>query len=170
MSQVHMFLWELETGFKMLNDVLEEITKEEAQWKPTKHTMTLDTLIQWNTRGSEWLKSQKFDPISTIEHKVVHLAQCKRMYDEYAFRNGALTWSELEASEWPQCIADLEMAQARLMESIDNIPDEFLEDLVPTNWGDLWPIKSIIFTMIHHDAYHLGQICTVRNFFRIQNK
>ncbi|MFX0052635.1 MAG: hypothetical protein ACFFAJ_18040 [Candidatus Hodarchaeota archaeon] len=62
-----------------------EISKEEAKRKPKPYSKTLDTLRQWNEKGNEWISSQSLDPISTIEFKVVHLAQCKQMYDEYAF-------------------------------------------------------------------------------------
>jgi hypothetical protein len=167
---IQMLIWELEIGFQGMVQTLMEITTEEAKWKPAARSRTLETIRLWNEKGNEWISSQSFDPISTIEFKVLHLAQCKQMYDEYAFREGILSWNGLECPEWPHCIDYLKHTQKRLVESIENLRDEQLDDLVPTNWGDLWPIKQIISTMIHHDAYHFGQICTVRNLYKMRKK
>jgi len=163
-------IWELERGFQGLVQTLNEIPKEEAQWKLTPHSRTLEIIKQWNEKGNDWVSAQTLDPISTIEYKVVHIAQCKQMYDEYAFREGTLNWRDLESPEWPKCITFLEQTQTRLVDSLQKIADEQLEKMVSTNWGDLWSIKQIISTMILHDAYHFGQICTIRNLYKIINR
>ncbi|MFX0052634.1 MAG: DinB family protein [Candidatus Hodarchaeota archaeon] len=67
-----------------------------------------------------------------------------------------LNWNDLECSEWPHCIDYLKQTQRRLVESLQNLTDEQLDDMVPMNWGDLWPIKQIISIMTHHDTNHLG--------------
>lgn len=163
---IQLMIWELERGFQGLIDTLTDITTEEAKWKPSLRSKTLETIRQWNEKGNEWIAEQLLDPLSTIEFKVVHLAQCKQMYDEYAFREGSLNWKDLECLEWPLSIDHLKQTQTRLVESFQKLRDEQLEDMVPTNWGDFWPIKQIIMVMIHHDAYHFGQICTVRNLYK----
>lgn len=167
---VPMMIWELERGFQELVQTLNEISKKEAQWRLTPRSRTLEIIRQWNEKGNEWVSAQKLDPISTIEYKVIHVAQCKLMYDEYAFREGTLNWSDLESPEWPNSITYLEQAQTRLVDSLQNLSDEQLDELVSTNWGDSWPIKQIISTMIHHDAYHFGQIRTIRNLYKIMNR
>ncbi|MFX0084468.1 MAG: DinB family protein [Candidatus Hodarchaeota archaeon] len=161
---------ELNNGFQVLVQSLEEISKEEAQWMPSSKSMTLNTIKQWNEKGNEWIKSQTLDPLSTIEFKVIHLAQCKLMYDEYAFRDGNLKWSDIESPEWPYCIEYLKQTQTRLIESIQVLIDNKLEELVHTNWGELWSVKKIIFTMIQHDYYHLGQIYTVKHLYGTMNR
>jgi hypothetical protein len=168
-NTVLMMVWELQKGFQELMQTLIKIPKQEAQWKPFLHSRSLETLKQWNEKGNDWIVSQTLDPVSTIEYKVLHLAQCKLMYDEYAFRKSSLKWSDLECPEWPMTVSYLEQTQADLLDSIQHLNDSQLDELVPTNWGDVWPIKEIIFTMIHHDAYHFGQICTVRNLYKIEN-
>ncbi|MFX0206424.1 MAG: DinB family protein [Candidatus Hodarchaeota archaeon] len=169
-NAVQMMIWELERGFQRLIHALNEIPKEEAQWRLTPHSRTLEIIKQWNEKGNEWVSAQTLDPISTIEYKVVHIAQCKQMYDEYAFREGALNWNDLKSPEWPNCIAYLKQTQTRLIDSIQNLSDGQLEQLVSTNWGELWPIKQIISTMIFHDAYHFGQINTIRNLYKLMNR
>ncbi|MFW9856678.1 MAG: DinB family protein [Candidatus Thorarchaeota archaeon] len=157
---------ELEYRFQELLKLLAMLSKTEARWLPTPNSMTLDTIKRWNEKGSDWLRAQKFDPVSTIEFKVVHLAHCKIMYDDYAFRERHLKWSALDSPQWPMCVSYLKQTQERLVESIRLLTDEQLELEVSTNWGDLWPVKRIIFTMIHHDSYHHGQISTIRQLYR----
>lgn len=166
---IRLIIWELERGYQLVERTLEMVSKEEAQWQPSANAKTLETIRQWNVQGSQWLEGEKFDPLTTIEFKVLHLAQCKIMYDEYAFREGSLTWAELECPEWPQCKEYLQKAHLGLMTSLQKLNDAQLEQQVQTNWGKKWPIKQIIAVMIHHDAYHLGQICTVRNFFTMKS-
>ncbi len=86
---VEIMIWELEKGFQGLMQTLIEIPKEEAQWKPSIHSRTLETIRQWNEKGNEWITTQTLDPIATIEYKVVHLAQCKQMYDGMLSRKGS---------------------------------------------------------------------------------
>ncbi|MFX0173157.1 MAG: DinB family protein [Candidatus Hodarchaeota archaeon] len=166
---IQMMIWELKRGFQGLLQTLIEIQKDETQWKPSLHSRTLDTIKNWNEKGNDWVSTQNLDPVSTIEYKIVHLAQCKEMYDEYAFREGILNWSDLQSPEWSGCIDYLKQTQVKLVNSFQQLSDNQLEEMVPTNWNDLWPTKQIISTLIHHDTYHLGQICTIRNLYRIRN-
>ncbi|MFX0113965.1 MAG: DinB family protein [Candidatus Hodarchaeota archaeon] len=164
---VQLMLWELERGYQLLESSLNQISKKEAQWKPSSNARTLDTIRSWNMYGDDFLKSKQFDPLSTIEFKILHLAQCKLMYDEYAFREGALRWKDLECPEWPNCKDYLKDSQTKLVESLQSLTDPDLNTLVPTNWGEKWLIKQIIAVMTHHDAYHLGQICMMKNLHHL---
>jgi hypothetical protein len=165
-----MLIWELERWFQEIVQGLSEISEEEAKWKPTTRSKTVDVLNQWYGKRKEWISEHLLDPISTIEYKVVHLAQWKQKYNEYAFRAGSLNWINLECPEWPRSIDYLEKAQRSVVKSLQNLTDEQLDDKVPTRWGELWPIKRIISTLIFHDAYHFGQINTIRNLYNITNK
>lgn len=169
-TTVHMLIWELESWFQELVKNLSEISEEEAKWKPTANSKTVDVLNQWYGKRKEWISEHLLDPVSTIEFKVVHLAQNKQRYNEYAFREGSRNWIDLECPEWPNCIDYLEKTQRRLVGSLQNLTDNQLDDRVPTHWGDLWPIKRIISTLIFHDAYHFGQIKTIKNLFLLRNK
>ena len=163
-------IWELNHGYQDLLEVLDTLTKEEAQWMPTSTSRTLDIIQNWNRFGNGWIEEQNLDPISTIEYLILHIAQCKLMYDECAFREAKLQWKELDCPEWPESKHYPKKIQEKLVESIKGISDNELEKKVKTNWGDSWSIKRIIFTMIHHDAYHLGQINIIRNLYRIHNQ
>ncbi|MHA2226875.1 MAG: hypothetical protein ACXAC8_16800 [Candidatus Hodarchaeales archaeon] len=165
---VNMMIWELREGFQELVDFLKNISKKEAQWKPSSRSRTIKTIKQWNKKGNDWIAEQRLDPISTIEYKVIHLAQCKLMYDNFAFRDGTLNWSDLECLEWPHCNDQLEKSQTRLLESIQILSDKQLDELVSTNWGEFWPTKQIILSMIQHDIYHLGQMCTIKRLYDLK--
>jgi hypothetical protein len=169
-TMVNMLIWELESWFHEIVQKLYEISMEEAKWKPTANSKTVKILNQWYGKDNDWISEQFLDSISTIEFKVVHLAQNKHKYNEYAFREGSRNWTYLECPEWPNCVDYLRKTQKSLVASLRNLTDEQLDDMVPTHWGELWPIKRIIPTMIYHDAYHFGQINTVRNLYNIANK
>jgi hypothetical protein len=169
-TTVHMLIWQLESWFQELVQALSEISMEEAKWKPTTNSKTVEVLDQWYGKRKDWISEQFLDPISTIEFKVVHLAQNKHKYNEYAFREGSKNWIDLECPEWPNCIDYLKKTQKSLVESLQNLTDEQLEEMVPTRWDELWSIKRIISTLIYHDAYHFGQINTIKNLFQSRNK
>jgi hypothetical protein len=79
-------------------------------------------------------------PFSTIAWRLTHLAMCKVMYHE--------------------------RGHALLTEDLAELADPDLERPVRTNWGEEWPAWRIFWTMIHHDAYHGGEIGALRDLFR----
>ncbi len=169
-TTLHMLIWQLESWFQELVRTLSEISEEEAKWKPTTHSKTVDVLSQWYGKRKDWISEQLLDPISTIEYKVVHLAQWKHRFYEYTFREGSWKWIDLECPEWPQCIEYLRQTQQSVVEALQTLTDEQLDDRVPTYWKEAWSMKKLISTLSYHDAYHLGQIHTIRNLYNIANK
>ena len=92
------------------------------------------------------------------------------MSDEYAIRERNLNWNELECPKWSYSIDYLKQTQNRLVESLQNLSDKQLDELIPTNWGDLWPIKKIILTMIQHDAFTiLGKYVPLGISIKLEN-
>ena len=92
------------------------------------------------------------------------------MYNDYAFREATLQWKDLECPKWPESRRFLRKAHDISVKSFKVISDQELKNTVKTNWGDLWPIKKVIYTLIYHDAYHLGQINLIRNIFSIRSE
>ena len=35
-----------------------------------------------------------------------------------------------------------------------------------TNWGEEWPTWQVLWTMIHHDLHHGGEIGSLRDLYR----
>ena len=169
-TTLQMLIWLFESWFQELVETLSEISEEEAKWKPTAHSKTVDVLDQWYEKRKDWISEDLLDPISTIEYKVVHLAHWKHRFYEYAFREGSQKWIDLECPEWPHCIDYLRKTHKRVIESFQNLTDEQLDDKVPTRWEEDWSMKKIISTLIFQDVYHFGQINTLRNLFQVRKK
>jgi uncharacterized damage-inducible protein DinB len=104
----------------------------------------------------------------TIESIVVHVGECKIMYDEYAFGAARLTWEEPLApwrdGEAPRedAIAWLTDAHERLMDHVRALDDAELSVPRLANWGELRETRWLLSTLLQHDTYHAGEINHVR--------
>jgi uncharacterized damage-inducible protein DinB len=109
-------------------------------------------------------------PITTIGWRIVHIADCKLMYHEYAFGPGRLQWPELEA---PPAVADalaaLDERQSTLVSAVRGLTDDVELDVERmTNWGEPWPTWQVLWTMVHHDLWHGGEIGAIRDLYRVK--
>jgi hypothetical protein len=82
-------------------------------------------------------------PLTTIGWRLVHLADCKVMYHEWAF------------------------GPRRLRAALAGLDDEQLDGPRWTNWGERWPAWRVLWTMIDHDAHHGGEIGCPRDLYRV---
>lgn len=98
----------------------------------------------------------------------LHVASAKAMYGSIAFRDGDRSWREvaevIEVIEpnWAACLEYQELVHREWMQTIQGLRDADLELEVPHFSGRSWPAWRIIQTVIHHDAYHAGQIAMLR--------
>ena len=107
-------------------------------------------------------------PLTTIGWRLVHVAECKSMYHEYAFGPARLTWPDLDSPHTARdAIAALERGQALLVGDLAGLRDSDLERPRLTNWGEEWPTWRVFWTMIHHDLHHGGEIGALRDLYRI---
>jgi len=60
----------------------------------------------------------------------------------------------------------LERGQQLLQADLDAAAEEDLDRPVPTNWGEMWPVWRIFWTMIEHDARHGAEIGALRDLYR----
>src|SRR5438046_10240551 len=106
-------------------------------------------------------------PFTTIGWRLVHVAECKVMYHEYAFGEAKLTFPEIDSAHTAAAaIAQLEAGHAMLVRDLAGLDDAGLEKLVLTNWGERWPARRIFWTMISHDAHHGAEIGALRHLYR----
>lgn len=156
-------------AYDMLRDRLEGLTDDEFAWEPAPSAWT----IHRDERGTWVADYEEPDPIpapiTTIGWRVVHVADCKLMYHEYAFGSGRLQWPELEA---PHTAADALQAlaerHATLVDAIHRLGDNAELDVERmTNWGEAWPTWRILWTMVHHDLWHGGEIGALRDLHRV---
>ncbi len=62
---------------------------------------------------------------------------------------------------------ELLLVQQLLREALTGLDDDAdLDAEVGTNWGEPWPAWRIFWTMIEHDAWHGGEIGTMRDLYR----
>ncbi len=115
----------------------------------------------------EWLPP---DGRRSIRQIIAHVGACKYMYENHAFGDAALTWTDplvnpaalrpdgpVEAVlEWVQ------EGQRRLRESVARLEDAELREPRKTNWGETRETRWIISVMIEHDLYHAGEINHIR--------
>jgi hypothetical protein len=118
-----------------------------------------------------WLPDGGRRSISAI---VGHVASCKVMYDNHAFGDASLTWTDPLFDEAqsppaggeipPERLVDwLRESQFRVLRNVDALADDD-ELLRPraVNWGGTMPTRWIINRLIHHDSFHAGEINHLR--------
>lgn len=89
------------------------------------------------------------------------------MCHEHAFGAGKLTWDELQIPHTAaDAIAWLKEDQARLRAALEHRSNADLEEMRPTNWGELLPTWRIFWTMISHDLHHGAEIGCLRDLYR----
>jgi len=153
----------------MLRERLDGLTDDEFAWQPAPGSWH----IRPDERGRYAVDYEEPDPIpapfTTIGWRVVHVAECKLMYHEYAFGEARLTWPDLDS---PHIAADamaaLERWQGLLVSDVAALDDADLDRPARTNWGEEWPVWRIVWTMIHHDLWHGGEIGVLRDLFRLR--
>lgn len=169
-QRVILLATEMDEAWEALSSWIDGLKDSEYFWEPVPSCWTVHS----NKEG-HWIVDYKKpqpdpSPITTIAWKLVHLASCKIMYQEYAFGEGKLTWDELpiphNASE---AISWLEEAHSQLRRELDNLKDADLEEMRPTNWGEMWPTWRIFWTMISHDLHHGAEIGCLRDLYRLTN-
>src|SRR5215216_6511739 len=94
MSRVRLLLHQLDEVYDRLDRRLEGLTDEEYFWQPVKDCWT----IRQDDAG-RWQADYEFapdpPPFTTLGWRLVHLADCKLMYHEYAFGAATLTFPDL---------------------------------------------------------------------------
>ena len=106
-------------------------------------------------------------PFTTIGWRLVHVAECKVMYHEYAFGAATLTFPDIDSAHTAvAAIAQLEAGQAMLLRDLAALDDAGLDREVLTNWGEKWPARKIFWTMVNHDLHHGGEIGALRDLYR----
>jgi hypothetical protein len=169
-SRVELLREELDDAYRMIRDRVEGLSDEEFWWAPVAGAWS----VRQTKRGTWAADYEEPDPdpapFTTIGWRVVHVAECKVMYHEYAFGEARLTWPELDSPHTAtDAIASLERGHRLLADSLDgSLDDAELERPVKTNWGESWPAWRIFWTMIHHDLWHGGEIGVMRDLFRAQ--
>ena len=169
-TRVELMQRQLDEAYRLIRDRVEGLSEEEFWWAPVDDAWT----VRETERGTWAADYEEPDPvpapITTIGWRLVHVAECKLMYHEYAFGDARLTWPELDSPHTAaDAIAALERGQELVAADLRSLDDGGLERPVRTNWGETWPAWRIVWTMIHHDLWHGGEIGALRDLYRVRH-
>jgi uncharacterized damage-inducible protein DinB len=167
MSRVGLLLAQMDEVYARLWRRLKGLTDAEYFWQPVPGCWTIhrDQSGAWVADYAD--PDPEPAPFTTIGWRLVHLADCKLMYHEWAFGQRRLTFAELAAPATAAgAVARLEEGQRLLRADLEGLSDDGLDAPRWTNWGAQWPTWRILWTMIDHDAHHGGEIGCLRDLYR----
>jgi hypothetical protein len=167
-KSVELLRHQLEDAYGRLRDRLEGLSDEEFFWEPVPGCWTVraDERGHWSADYPEPPHPEP-PPFTTIAWRLVHVAECKLMYHEYAFGPAKLTWPEINSAHTAaDAIHALKQGHELLERDLRGLTDADLEQPRKTNWGEEWPAWKIFWTMIHHDLHHGGEIGALRDLYR----
>ena len=167
-SAVGVIRQQLQEAFEAIRESVDGLTDEEFFWEPVARCWTVRRRDdgRWTVDYPEPPHPDPA-PFTTIGWRLVHVAECKVMYHEYAFGPAKLTFPEIDSAHTPAlAIAQLEAGHAMLAGDLETLDDAGLENEVLTNWGEKWPARKIFWTMVNHDLHHGGEIGALRDLFR----
>jgi uncharacterized damage-inducible protein DinB len=162
---------EMDDAWETLYRRLDGLTDAEFFWEPVSGCWTVHRAKEeyWVVDYAD--PAPDPPPFTTIAWRLLHLAECKVMYYEYAFGARQLTWEQLpvlhtatEATAW------LEQSHARLRSALNNLSDADLEEMRLTNWGEPWPTWRIFWSMVSHDLHHGAEIGCLRDLYRAMHQ
>ena len=159
---------ELQEAYEGLRARVDSLSDAEFFWEPVPGCWTVRRRAdgRWAVDYPEPPHPEPA-PFTTIGWRLVHVAECKVMYHEYAFGAAKLTFPEIDSAHTARAaVEQLEAGQAMLVGDLASLDDAGLEREVLTNWGDRWPARRIFWTMIRHDLHHGGEIGALRDLFR----
>ncbi|MGI8627561.1 MAG: DinB family protein [Geodermatophilaceae bacterium] len=189
MSRIELLLIQLDEAYARLSQRLEGLTDEEYLWRPVPGPGG------WSIRRRDdgrWAADYDSPdpvpaPFTTIAWRLLHIADCKIMYHEYAYGAATLTFSDVAASRTAAgALTRLDEGQQLLRDDLLGLADdEALDAEVGTNWGEQpsgqaepghvpgggkkVPAWRIFWTMIEHDSWHGGEIGTMRDLYRYRS-
>jgi hypothetical protein len=167
-SAVEVIRERLQEAYETIRERVEGLTDDEFFWEPVPGCWTV-RLRDDGRWAVDYPEPPHPDPapFTTIGWRLVHVAECKVMYHEYAFGPARLTFPEIDSAHTAAAaIAQLEAGHAMLVRDLETQDDAGLDHLVLTNWGEKWPARKIFWTMVDHDLHHGGEIGALRDLYR----
>ena len=167
-SAAELLRFELQEAYEALRARVDGLSDDEFFWEPVPGCWTVRRRDdgRWAVDYPEPPHPDPA-PMTTIGWRLVHVAECKVMYHEYAFGAAKLTFPEIDSAHTSAAaIAELEAGHAMLVSDLAELDDAHLDREVLTNWGERWPARRIFWTLISHDLHHGGEIGALRDLYR----
>jgi hypothetical protein len=159
----------MRVAYDRLRSTVEGLTDDEFFWEPVPDCWTV-------RRGEDGKWSADYPdfphpdppPFTTIGWRLVHIAENKLMYHEYAYGAARLVWPDIDSTHTARdAVRSLDDWHALLLADLEQVDQRELEALVRTNWGEEWPAWRVFWTMIEHDVHHGAEISMLRDLYRI---
>lgn len=125
---------------------VEEVTEEEAFWKPEQHSHSIAEIVQhliyWNETWQTRYRQSQVNAVPPIENNNTFLIPANRTFEELKTNllEVLLQWQEI-------------LSEEKVETEVKGFPE-------PVPW---W---AIIANLATHNAYHIGQIAYIR---KLQN-
>jgi hypothetical protein len=166
-TRIGLLLTQTDQAYERLRRRLDGLSEDEYFWEPVPGCWTIH-------RGEtgRWVTDYAIPdpvpaPVTTIGWRLVHIADCKLMYREYAFGERRLTFPDLiPPNTVAGAIERLEEGHRLLRSDLVGLEDEQLGRPRLTNWGEEWPSWRIFWAMIDHDQHHGAEIGCLRDLYR----
>lgn len=159
-----------------LVEVLADIQEEEFFWEPVSGCWTVHDRSEQRARSADgrgrWVIDYEVPdprpaPVTTIAWRTVHVAAVNYLYWDYAFGPATLGFDLDIPGTAPEAVQWLLDSQSPLAGALSAITDDRrLDELVPTNWGDRWPVSRIFTTLINEQVHHGAEISLLRDLYR----
>jgi uncharacterized damage-inducible protein DinB len=156
-------------AYELVHSAVDGLSDDEFWWEPVAGCWT----IRQGPDG-RWAADYPEPPhpvpgpFTTIGWRLVHVAESKLMYHEYAFGAGKLIWPEIDSTHTAaDAVGSLESWHALLVDDLAALTDDDLDGPRPTNWGEEWPTWRIFWTMTEHDIHHGAEIGALRDLLRV---
>jgi len=106
----------------------------------------------------------------TIRNIVVHVGECKYVYDNHAFGDASMRWDRpgtvpgvKRQTPQSEIMGWLREGHRRFRQSVASLGDDSeLPKPRKANWGQTYETRWLIATIIEHDLYHAGEINHIR--------
>ena len=135
-SATELLATQMDEAYRFVHARVQGLTDEEFFWEPMPECWTVRLGVDGRWHGDYAEPDPDPPPLTTIAWRLVHLAECKVMYHEYAFGPGRLTWPEIDSAHTAaDAIAELERGQRLLVEALGGLTDAELDAGRMTNWG-----------------------------------
>ncbi len=167
MARRDLLLVQMDEAYERLRRRLEGLTEDEYFWEPVPGCWTVH-----RDETGRWVTDYAFPdpvpaPVTTIGWRLVHIADCKVMYHEYAFGARRLTFPDLIAPATVRgALERLQEGHRLLRSDLVGLEADQLDQPRLTNWGEEWPAWRIFWAMIDHDLHHGAEIGCLRDLYR----
>jgi hypothetical protein len=158
-----------------LRRVLAGVSTKEFFWEPvagcwTVHPRSEDRGVTVDGSG-QWVidydpAQPQPAPFTTIAWRTIHVASVNYLYWDYAFGSASLSFDlELpgdvaEATDW------LFASHQPILDALDGLTDDGLDRVVPTNWGETWPVHRVLATLVNEQVHHGAEVSLLRDLYR----